>query len=165
MKRFLLAALALCALCSGADARQASVGGVAIELPPPAGYCELDERRHAGDKRLFDVTGTASPDTRLLAMSADCRQLGDWRAGRRPWLERYAQYQTPRALENGPLPAPPALLIKQTCSTLQAQGGDIASATGPAVNERLSRAMQEIEINRCSSWASWARTPTPATPR
>ena len=132
MNRLILALLAVCALCSGALARRASVGPVAIELPPPAGYCELDET-NPSDARLFAVTQTASPATRLLAMSADCGQLRDWRAGRIPGLVNYAQYQTLRAWENAPLPVPPAQLIAQTCATLRAQGGDLAS------KERIGR--------------------------
>jgi hypothetical protein len=122
------------------------VGPVAIELPTPAGYCELDEKRPE-DGRLFALTQTASPATRLLAMSADCKQLRDWRAGSLAGLQNYVQYQTIRAWENAPLPLPPAQLIEQTCATLRAQGGDIASRTGSDVQERLTRAMQDVKLN------------------
>jgi hypothetical protein len=147
MSRFVLALLAACALCSGAVAKRANVGPVAVELPPPKGYCELDEALPT-DRRLFDLTRTASPDTRLLAMSADCQQLRDWRAGRLAGLENYAQYQTVRAWESAPLPLPAAQLIEQTCTTLRAQGGEIASRSGTIVQERLTRALQEVKLNR-----------------
>jgi hypothetical protein len=143
----MLALLALCALCSGAVARRANVGPVTIELPAPAGYCELDEALPT-DKPMFDLMRTASPATRLLAMSADCKQLRDWRAGRLAGLANYAQHQTVKAWENAPLPVPAAQLIEQTCATLRAQGGDMTAKTGPLVQERLSRAMQEVKLNQ-----------------
>ena len=50
---------------------------------------------------------------RLLAFSADCAQLADWRTGKRELLDNIAQYQTLIAWENGPLPAAAVTTIKQ----------------------------------------------------
>jgi hypothetical protein len=147
MNRFILALLALCGLCSGADAKRAIVGGVAIELPSLAGYCELDEN-HPSDRRHFDLMRKASPATRMLSMSADCRQLSDWRAGRRPTLANYAQYQTISALENGPLPLPPAQLIRQTCAEFRSQGGDLTSQSQSDIQRRLEQTRAGVKLNQ-----------------
>src|SRR5882672_848514 len=78
-------------------AAQATVEGVPINLPAPAGFCEMSSGNPT-DKRMLDTIDEALAKSRgnqLLAMSADCQQLADWRDGRR-FIGDYGQYQAPR---------------------------------------------------------------------
>ena len=99
MNRALCALLALWGLCCVAFAKQATLGAASLTLPPPAGYCEMDEAQPS-DARMIGAVSAALErgPTRLLAISADCRQLEDWRAGRRPLLGNYAAVSHPQSL-------------------------------------------------------------------
>jgi hypothetical protein len=123
------------------------VGGVTLELPPPSGYCEADASS-AVDRPLFDyMNAAARPGTRLLTISAECGQLIEWRTGRRPALDNYAQHHTITLWENTPLPAPPAALIDQTCTALRSQGGQVMSQMGPDIKDRIERALKDVKVN------------------
>jgi hypothetical protein len=144
MRRIVVTLLAVCSFAGVAVAEQATVGGVALTLPPPAGYCDLDVRQPS-DARLLNIVSTALGGNRLLAMSADCRQLGDWRIGRRPLLANYLQYQTLRAWEYS-MPAPPAEVVKATCNQLRTQGEKLPQQVGPDVQRRLESAMTSMRF-------------------
>jgi hypothetical protein len=148
MLRVFCALVALCLLCWAAVAKQEKVGGVAVNLPPPAGYCELNEAQ-PGDARMLSVLGGVleKGGNRLVAMSADCRQLDDWRNGKRPLLANYAQYQTQKASENASLPAAPAEVIKATCQQLRAQGEIIATRMVPDIQKRFDEALTAVRYN------------------
>lgn len=148
MTRTCCALMALCLTCWAAAAKQDKVGDVLLNLPPPTGYCDLNEA-HPSDARMLSVIGGVleKGGNRLLAMSADCRQLEDWRSGKRPLLANYAQYQTRRAAENAPLPAAPAELIKATCQQLRAQGESAASRMMSDVQKRFDEALTTIKYN------------------
>jgi hypothetical protein len=137
----------LCLLCWAAAARQASIGGMAVNLPPPAGYCELTEGQPSDAAMLNTVGGMIDKGgNRLLSISAECKQLEDWRAGRRPLLANYAQYQTLKAWEND-LPATPAEVIKATCAHARAQGESLLNAITPGVQKRFDEVMHTVKIN------------------
>jgi hypothetical protein len=148
MLRLSLALAAFCLLCWAAAAKQEKVGGVALNLLPPAGYCELDGAQ-PGDARMLSAIGgmLEKGGNRLLALSADCRQLDDWRNGKRPLLANYAQYQTQKASENASLPAAPAEVIKAACQQLRAQGDNIAARQLPDMQRSFDEALAGIKYN------------------
>jgi hypothetical protein len=148
MSRVFCALLALLGLCCVAFAKQATLGAASLTPPPPAGYCEMDEAQPS-DARMIGAVSAALErgPTRLLAISADCRQLEDWRAERRPLLGNYAQYHTLKAWENTALPAAPAEVIKQTCAALRAQGEDLLAKIGPDIRARVEQAMKDVKYN------------------
>jgi hypothetical protein len=63
------------------------VGGIALNLPPPTGYCELSEA-DPGDAHMLSALGSilGTGGNRLLAVSADCRQLDDSTSCDATWL-------------------------------------------------------------------------------
>jgi hypothetical protein len=121
---------------------------VALNLPPPAGYCELSEAQPS-DAGMITAIGAMldKGGNRLLVISAECRQLDDWQAGRRPLLANYAQYQTLKTWENSNLPAAPAEVIKGTCAQLRAQGEGLTTNMTPDVQRRFDEVMKTVKIN------------------
>src|SRR5262249_61282340 len=89
------AAFLALAVASGAWAAEVTIGGVPITLPVPAGFCELSAD-HSFDIRMQTDFGGSLERTgsRLLAISADCRQLADTRAGKRVGLGDYGGFGT-----------------------------------------------------------------------
>ena len=106
--------LLLLAATSRALGGQASLGDVSINLPPPAGFCEM-AATDPSDKRMLTIVGDllTKSGNKLLSMSADCGQLASWRTARRKLLDDYAQYQMSLAL----IDKPPSETIKQTCDS------------------------------------------------
>ena len=85
MRRIAIVARVCACLClfiyaaSDATAGQVKVEGVSIVLPVPAGFCALNSNNSI-DQRMLGTIGDAlarAHGNRLLAMSADCRQLAD----------------------------------------------------------------------------------------
>src|SRR5262249_58123784 len=110
--------LAVAALAGGAWAADVSIGGVAIKLPAPAGFCELTASQPSDNRVLTTFGGLLEKSgNRLLSVSADCQQLADWRVGKRPFLDDYAQYQATIASMDQTVPSPKTL-IHQTHDTL-----------------------------------------------
>jgi hypothetical protein len=54
-----------------------------MRLPRPAGFCELTDR-NPSDKRMLTVISdlVTKVGNKLLVMSADCKQLTEWRASK-----------------------------------------------------------------------------------
>jgi len=127
---------------SNSRAAQANVQGVAINLPVPAGFCELTSTNPT-DKRMLDTLGDAVAKSRgnaLLAMAADCQQLADWRAGRR-LLGDYGQYQAP------PNPAANEETFKETCAALRTQGGQTVSDVKKDLKSRMEESVRQMKVN------------------
>src|SRR5262249_16931208 len=148
MQRFItvLVVGACACLLAGATSRgmaaQATVEGVAINLPVPAGFCELTSA-NPSDKRMLDTIAelvTKARGNRLLAMSADCQQLADWRAGRR-LLGDYRQYQAP------PIAAANAATFPQTCAALRTQGGQMLSGVKKDLKAKMEEAVRQMKVN------------------
>jgi hypothetical protein len=137
--------LLLLAATSSAMAGQASMGDVSVNLPPPAGFCELSGT-DPSDKRMLTIVGglLTQSGNKLLGMSADCKQLGDWRAARRKLLDDYAQYQTSLAL----LDRAPSESIQQTCATLREEGNKIVSKEMPDLKARVEAALKKVKMNQ-----------------
>jgi hypothetical protein len=127
---------------STSRAAQATVQGAAINLPAPAGFCELTSSNPA-DKRMLETLGEAVAKSRgnaLLAMAADCQQLADWRAGRR-LLGDYGQYQAP------PDAAASEETFKETCATLRSQGGQTVADVKKDLDARMEDAVRHMKVN------------------
>jgi hypothetical protein len=105
MIRFTTPALLSCVLSVAATAADVRIGDVSLHLPPPPGYCEMDAVL-ASDTPLIARMHTTLTNTGngLLAMSADCAELKEWREGRKQALDHAAEYQTVLRFENEPLP-------------------------------------------------------------
>ena len=118
------------------------VEGVSIVLPIPAGFCELTSGNPI-DQGMLGTIGDALAKARgnqLLAMSADCRQLADWREGR-GLLGDYGQYQAPRTASANDE------TFRQTCAALRSQGGrSFANLKGDA-KTRMEESIQQMKVN------------------
>lgn len=158
--RVLLASLLLCALGLAAAAKDAAVGAVSLNLPAPAGYCELDLSQASDARMIKAVEGMLGPTgNRLLAMSADCTQLSDWRAGRRQLLDNMSQFQTLVSLEQSDLPVTPAEAIAKACEDMRAQGEKMVADMTPDVKSRAEQVMKKIKINEMQFMGVVAQDP------
>jgi hypothetical protein len=147
LARLTFAALVLAAAASSALAVEANIGGVSITLPPPGGFCELGES-NASDKRMLTTLGPLleKSGNKLLAMSADCRQLAEWHTGKRQLLDDYGQYQTQIA----GMDKPPSETVAQTCTTLRDEGNKILANQLPDIKKRVESTLSKIKLNETS---------------
>jgi len=147
LSRSAFVALLLTTVAAGALASPARIGGVPIYLPPPAGFCQLNES-NASDKRMLTTLGPLleKSGNKLLAMSADCQQLNDWHTGKRQLLDDYAQYQTPIAS----MDQPPSETVAQTCKTLRDEGNKILANQLPDIKARVESTLSKIKLNETS---------------
>jgi hypothetical protein len=144
LRRLGFAALILAAAAPGAVAVQTTIGGVAVTLPPPGGFCELSEINPSDKRMVTTLTGLLEKSgNKLLSMSADCGQLADWRTGKRKLLDDYAQYQTAIASMN----QPPSETVEETCTTLRAEGNKILANQMPDIKARVESTLKEIKMN------------------
>jgi hypothetical protein len=156
---------ALCvpfALYVAAFAKDAQVGGATLRLPPPAGYCEMDRATGPSDVKMMDaVDGMLKPTgNRLLAISADCTQLNDWRTGKRKLLDNLAQYQALVATESSDQSANAADVIKTACAEMRTQGEKIVSDMEPDVRARADRVLKTVKVNEMRFLGVIAEEPT-----
>ena len=148
-----IALLLVCFLLAGAAiapvlAKDATVGVTSLTLPPPNGACDLDATEPSDARMLKAVEGMlGTTGNRLLAMSADCTELADWRTGKRKLLDHFAQYQTLIAWQDGPLPATPETTIKEACDQLRAQGEKMVTDMEPDVKARAEQVLKTVKIN------------------
>ena len=147
LSRLTFAALLVAAASSSALAAQANIGGVSVNLPPPGGFCELNES-NASDKRMITTLTDLlqKSGNKLLGMSADCQQLSDWHTGKRQLLDDYAQYQTPI----GSMDKPASETVAQTCQTLRDQGNKILANQLPDIKKRVESTLSKIKMNEAS---------------
>lgn len=123
-------------------AAQAKVEGVSIALPVPAGFCELSSGNPT-DQRMLETIAQALAKARgnqLLAMSADCRQLVDWRDGRR-LLGDYGQYQAPRVASANDE------TFRQTCAALRSEGGRGFTNLKNDAKTRMEDSVRQMKVN------------------
>jgi hypothetical protein len=149
--------LLVLAPASSAIGGQASMGDVSVNFPPPARFCELADK-DPSDKRMLSIVGglLEQSGNKLLSMSADCKQLTDWRAGRRRLLDDYAQYQASLAL----IDKPPSEPIQQTCATLRAEGNKIVSNEMPDLKARVESALKNVKLNQTTFIGVLAEDPS-----
>jgi hypothetical protein len=147
LARLTLAALLLAAAAPGAFAAQVNIGGASINLPPPGGFCELNNSNES-DKRMLTTLGPLleKSGNKLLGMFADCGQLSGWHTGKRQLLDDYAQYQTPIAS----MDKPPSETVAETCTTLRKQGEQILANQLPDIKKRVESTLSKIKLNETS---------------
>jgi hypothetical protein len=150
MKRTIcVAASSICwgLLSVGAIAKEVKVGTASVILPSPQGYCDLDTTQTAEARAVSDTERMLSTN-RLLAFSADCEQLAEYRAtkGATP-LDNFAQYQTLASWENRPLPGPPGAIIKWVCGNMRAQGERIALNATSEIKARAEEVLEKVKVN------------------
>jgi hypothetical protein len=143
-----IAAMLIVGVPVAAIAKDAVIGTVSISLPPPAGYCELDGAQ-ASDARMLNSINAllGASGNRLIVASADCKQLKDWRAGKRPLIDNLAQYQTLVSLEGAPLPSAPEAAIKDLCDQMRAQADQLMSDVADNIKERAEQAAEHIKFD------------------
>ena len=140
--------IALALLCIvpafAAHAADVKMGGVTLKLPPPKGYCELTPGQ-ASDKRMIDFLNTAlskGPNV-LLSVSAECKELNDWRSGKRTLLQHFAQYQVEKARRDGPFSVKE---MKESCDQMRAQGQKLSDDSTKNVNDNIHEANSKIDF-------------------
>ncbi len=139
----LVAVAALIAL--PAQAQDVVIGNAQIRLTPPVGHCVLADSQPADSRALQAVRTAIPPGNRLLAMTANCRQLTDWRAGKLPLLLDSAQFQTQHQGEDHS--KDPQGAVRELCKVLRAQGGDLMSRLPGEANQRLAQAAASVKLN------------------
>jgi hypothetical protein len=133
-------------------AKDAKVGQTSVTLTAPSGQCELDPGEPS-DARMLQITEStlASVGNRLLGFYADCKQLNDWRIGKRALLEDFAQYQTAIAAMDAPAPAAPAEAIKQLCSQQREASEKMVTGIATDMKARIEEAVRGVQLNQVRS--------------
>ena len=133
-------------------AKDAKVGQTSVTLTAPSGQCELDPGQPS-DARMLQITEStlASVGNRLLGFYADCKQLNDWRTGKRALLEDFAQYQTAIAAMDAPAPAAPAEAIKQLCSQQREASEKVVTGIATDMKVRIEEAVRGVQLNQVRS--------------
>jgi hypothetical protein len=139
--RMIFALLAVAVAAPGAIALETMIGSVSVNLPPPGGFCDLS-MNDASERHMLTTLGdlVTKGGNKLLGMSADCRQLADWRTGKRKLLDDYAQYQTSISM----LDKPPSESVAETCGALRAEGARIASDNLQDIKRNVESSLKKI---------------------
>jgi hypothetical protein len=158
--RFAAAALVFCLAATPCRAGETTIGRTAVALTAPAGQCEL-EPGLPGDARMLQTTETAlsGVGNRLLAFFADCQQLADWRAGKRPLLEDFAQYQVAAATIDAPPPPAPDDFMKQHCAAQRKEGERTLSGLAADIKTRIEEAVRGVTVNQVRFMGVMAEEP------
>ena len=135
-----LLSVLLPAIAHGADV---SMGTVTLKLSAPSGYCDLDSAQNS-DKRMLDAVQAAVPGNDILGISADCGELRDWRAGKRPLLAHMTQYQTMKQARAITFTAANA---QAACAEMRTKGEQINQNTLPSIKENIGKAMKNIDFH------------------
>jgi hypothetical protein len=143
IKRIFVTALFL-SMAAVAQAADVQMGGVTLKLIPPAGYCEL-EAGQPSDKRMIDFLNTAlgRGTNELLAVSADCKELRDWRAGSRKLLEHFSQYQVEKVRRASSYTIDEA---KASCAVMRAEGQKLSDSSTKNVKDDIHAANNKIDF-------------------
>ena len=143
LNRLMVAAFGV-ALAGQAFAADVDLGGVKLKLDTPAAYCDLDSTQQ-NDKRMIDFV-TASlrnGGIDLLAASADCGELRDWRSGKIPFVKHFSQYQISASRRRASFPVSS---VKSECEELRTQGAKITSDSVGSVNDAIQKANKDISV-------------------
>jgi len=143
--RFRIALSIVVGAFSTASAKDARIDTASLNLPPPTGYCELTEQQPSDARMIKVVSDVLAGHNELLAMSADCRQLQNWRAGTQRVLDDYAQYQTLIATKGSNFPRAEA--VKQVCAQVRTEGEKFVAGLAEEMNKRLENVVKEIKVN------------------
>src|SRR5262245_29873324 len=145
----LAAALVIsCLFSAGAAAADVRIGEMTIALPSLPGHCEMDVV-HASDAPLIAKLHASVQKTghRLLLLRADCKELKEWRDGKRPAITHMAEYQTVLAFEHARAPDEPEKIIKAFCSQMDAMANESIAASLAAIQDRGEQAVKFIRMN------------------
>ena len=145
-----------------AVAKEVKIGETSVNLPPPAGFCELDEKKGASDGRVVKAIGdlVRGGGNELFAIDAHCKQLSDWRTGKRRLLDDMAQYQASASSINQLQPAAAEDAIKPVCKSLREQGDKLLSGTMPDTQSRIEATLKTVKLNEASFIGVLAEDPT-----
>src|SRR3990170_2299144 len=128
LAKLLLASALICFAATGSrSAEEAVIGAATIVIPVPDRQCKLDRSQPSDEKLYQAITALLAGRNRLLAAFADCTQLKDWRAGRRPLLDDFVQVQTPLSGEAKDVPGVATDVTKEICASTRAQGEKIVA--------------------------------------
>jgi hypothetical protein len=152
MIRLAAAIVISCLLSAAVLAAEVKIGDVPVTLPSLPGHCEMDVVQ-ASDADLIAKLHTSlrKAGNRLLLLTADCKELKEWRNGKRPALEHMAEYQTILALENTRLPDEPEKVIKTYCDQMNALANQATAQTMAGVQDRAEQAVKVVTINEMKS--------------
>jgi hypothetical protein len=145
--RFMATLLAAGIASVYAMAADVKIGEVAIRLPPPERYCELDAVVGSDAARIGPVHATLNKaGVRLLAMSAVCAELKAWRLDPTKDLDHWAEYQTAIRLEGALLPDTPDKVVRQYCALMRAAANQSIPAIDPS--ERSEEASSIVALDQ-----------------
>src|SRR6185503_4633610 len=100
------------------------------------------------DRSMLQAIGAAIGTNTLLAMFADCKQLADWRAGRRSLLEDFAQYQVLTSTIDRPPERQAAQALKELCTHLREEGEKMMTGMASDLKQRVEQALKNVEVNQ-----------------
>src|SRR5262245_20190710 len=148
LTRLVTALLISCLLSVRAAAHDVRIGEITLALPSLPGHCEMDVV-HASDAPLVAKLHASVEKTghRLLLLSADCRELKEWRDGKRPTLTHMAEYQTVLAFEHARPPDDPEKIIKAFCDQMNTMANELAAANIAVIQDRGEQAVKFIRTN------------------
>jgi hypothetical protein len=136
--------LALLVTVIAANAKDVKIGPISVVLAVPSGQCELDEGQ-PDDARLLSLFRKLSTLNQLLGAYADCQQLTDFRAGKQPALNDFAEQMTPIGAMNITLPASH---ITQVCAMLRTpEGKERLAKIAQEVVPRIEEAVDGMKVN------------------
>jgi hypothetical protein len=92
----------LASVALGQDA-MVTVGAESLDLPPPVGFCLMEETQPADGRILGMLRFSQKDQNALLLGFADCRELLGWRSGQVADLDNYGYVLTPFSVANSDL--------------------------------------------------------------
>jgi len=148
MTRLVIALSISCLFTWSAGAADVRIGEMTIALPSLPGHCEMDVV-HASDAPLIAKLHASVQKTgqRLLLLSANCKELKEWREGKRPALTHMAEYQTVLAFEHARPPDEPEKIIKAFCDQMNTMADESAAASVAVIQDRGEQAVKRIRTN------------------
>jgi hypothetical protein len=135
-------------IAHAATAQEATVdvGGKAIKLVPPAGYCALDPS-HTIDRQILEqVTAGLAGQNALLMQSADCSELREMRAGRRGNFDNFSQVQVSLKTQVNDIAGKEPTVIKSICAQASMQGAQITETAMVNARQRVASVMQTMRL-------------------
>lgn len=129
---------------------EATIGATSIKLVLPRGDCPIDSTRAVDAqylKILLEVT-RAGTGNGILAGFADCRQLADWRTGRKAFLDDHGQYQTALKLADREIPG---AAMGRICKSLRQQGDQFYQGTSLDQAMRIEQAADALQVGQTRS--------------
>jgi hypothetical protein len=123
------------------------VDGVRVGVPVPAGYCVMD-RNHPSDRRVIGYFERVNKGkNRILVTIADCRQLRDWRGGRRKLLGHYAYLTVATQLEGRTISMPPARFARVMERSFRRRGMEIVKRGNTVWRKRIEKTLPTVRVN------------------